>query len=129
VNADDVQAQFKQLRSSLKARWDRFTDDDVKELKGKTEDLVNKVQERYGILKDDAERQVADWIGKVKSDLGLAAKPARKRSVSRKAPAKKAARSKGAAKGKAKAKKAAGKGATRRSARKPAKKSARSKRR
>ena len=75
--AGNVQAQWKQLKGSLKDRWERFTDEDVKGLKGKTDELVSKVQERYGLLKDEAERQVADWVGMVKAEVGRVSRPRR----------------------------------------------------
>ena len=81
--AGQVQTQWKQLKGSLKDRWERFTDEDVKGLKGKTDELVSKVQERYGLLKDEAERQVADWVGMVKAEVGRVSRPRRAASQRR----------------------------------------------
>jgi len=39
----------------------RLTDDDWKIVEGKRDQLVGKVQERYGIAREEAERQVADF--------------------------------------------------------------------
>ena len=44
----------------------RFTDDDLKNVAGKKDQLVGKLQQHYGILKDDAEKQVDEWIAMIK---------------------------------------------------------------
>lgn len=42
-------------------KWGELTDDDLDRMKGKRDQLVGKLQERYGLAKDDAERQVDDF--------------------------------------------------------------------
>lgn len=66
MNWEHVEANWKQLKGQLKAKWGKLTDDDMKVLSGKKDQLVSKLQERYGILKDDAERQIDAWISTVK---------------------------------------------------------------
>jgi uncharacterized protein YjbJ (UPF0337 family) len=44
-----------------KAQWGKLTDDDLDIVAGRREQLAGKIQERYGIAKDDVERQIADW--------------------------------------------------------------------
>jgi len=39
----------------------KLTDDDLDVVAGRREQLAGKIQERYGIAKDDVERQIADW--------------------------------------------------------------------
>jgi uncharacterized protein YjbJ (UPF0337 family) len=39
----------------------KLTDNDLQALSGKKDQLVGLVQERYGIAKDEAERQVNEW--------------------------------------------------------------------
>jgi len=38
-----------------------MTDDDMTVIEGKRDQLVGKVQERYGYAKDQAEKEVNDW--------------------------------------------------------------------
>ncbi len=66
MNWDQVEGQWKQFSGQLKSTWAKLTDDDLKNLSGKRDDLLGKIQERYGILKDEAEKQVDEWIGKLK---------------------------------------------------------------
>jgi uncharacterized protein YjbJ (UPF0337 family) len=46
----------------VKEQWGRLTDDD---LTGKQDQVVGRVQERYGIAKDEAERQVKEWADRM----------------------------------------------------------------
>lgn len=61
MNWDQVQGKWKQLTGSAKAKWGDLTDDDLKVIEGNRDKLVGKVQERYGIAKEAAEKQVEDW--------------------------------------------------------------------
>ncbi len=67
MNWSQVEGQWKQVKAQLKSRWAKLTDDDVQNLAAKKDDLVGKVQERYGILKDEAERQVDGFLASFKS--------------------------------------------------------------
>ena len=58
MNEDKIKGQWKQLRGKLKARWGKLTDDDLQVADGNTEYLVGKLQERYGMAKDAAKKQV-----------------------------------------------------------------------
>jgi uncharacterized protein YjbJ (UPF0337 family) len=53
------------MGAHIKSKWAKLTDDDLRNLDAKKDDLVAKLQERYGILKDDAERQVDEWLAKL----------------------------------------------------------------
>ncbi|MGH9583401.1 MAG: CsbD family protein [Bryobacteraceae bacterium] len=61
MNWDQVEGQWKQMKGSLKQRWGKLTDDDLTVLSGKRDELVGKVQERYGITREQAQQQVDEW--------------------------------------------------------------------
>jgi len=61
MNEDKVKGQWKKLAGKAKAKWGKLTDDDLKVAEGNSEYLAGKVQERYGIARDEAERQVKDF--------------------------------------------------------------------
>jgi len=61
MNEDTIKGQWKQLRGTLKSRWGKLTDDDLQTASGSTEYLAGKLQERYGIARDEAERQIRDF--------------------------------------------------------------------
>jgi uncharacterized protein YjbJ (UPF0337 family) len=62
MNEDRIKGQWKQLSGKVKARWGRLTDDDVRVAEGNAEYLTGKVQERYGIAKDAAKKEVDAFI-------------------------------------------------------------------
>ncbi len=64
MNWDQIAGNWKQLKGRAKEQWARLTDDDLTFINGKRDQLIGRVQERYGIAKEDAERQVKDWEGR-----------------------------------------------------------------
>ena len=72
MNWDRVEGQWKQMAGKVKTKWGKLTDDDLTAISGKKDQLVGRIQERYGIQKDEAERQVDDWnktLGHDNADL------------------------------------------------------------
>ncbi|MGO9832404.1 MAG: CsbD family protein [Myxococcaceae bacterium] len=62
MNWSQMEGQWKQVKAQLKSKWAKLTDDDLGNLAAKRDDLVGKLQERYGILKEEAERQVDAFV-------------------------------------------------------------------
>ncbi|MGI3450826.1 hypothetical protein C3433_24280 [Citrobacter freundii] len=61
MNKDEVSGNWKQFKGKVKEQWGKLTDDDMTVIEGKRDQLVGKVQERYGYAKDQAEKEVTDW--------------------------------------------------------------------
>jgi uncharacterized protein YjbJ (UPF0337 family) len=61
MNEDKIKGQWKQLAGKLKTKWGRLTDDDLKISEGSSEYLAGKIQERYGIARDEAHKQVKEF--------------------------------------------------------------------
>lgn len=59
-----VEGSWKQMTGKAKAQWGKLTDDDLKVVAGRREELVGKVQERYGLTKELAQKQVDEWVTK-----------------------------------------------------------------
>ncbi len=64
MNWDTIKGNWKQLTGEAKSQWGKLTDDDVQQAEGDREKLVGKVQERYGLAKDEAERQVDEFAAR-----------------------------------------------------------------
>ena len=62
MNSDQLKGKWKQMKGSVRERWGKLTDDDIDVINGQNEQLVGKIQEKYGIAKDEAQRQVEDWM-------------------------------------------------------------------
>ena len=65
MNEDRIKGQWKQLKGRIKEKWGDLTDDDLKVAEGNAEYLAGKVQERYGLAKDEAKRQVDEFNRKL----------------------------------------------------------------
>jgi uncharacterized protein YjbJ (UPF0337 family) len=61
VNWDQIEGNWKQLKGQAKQKWAKLTDSDWNMLSGKKDELIGRVQERYGYERDQAEREVDDW--------------------------------------------------------------------
>lgn len=61
MNWDRIEGSWKQLTGRAKAQWGDLTDDDLAVVAGRREQLTGKLQERYGMAKDVAEQQIAEW--------------------------------------------------------------------
>jgi uncharacterized protein YjbJ (UPF0337 family) len=61
MNEDRIAGQWKQLSGRIKEKWGKLTDDDLKRAEGTSEYLAGKIQERYGIARDVAEKQVKEF--------------------------------------------------------------------
>lgn len=61
MNWDRIEGNWEQLKGQARQKWGKLTDNDVQQAKGSRDELVGKVQERYGVAKDEAERQVDEW--------------------------------------------------------------------
>ena len=61
MNWDQIQGNWTQFKGRLKEQWGDLTDDDIDRAAGQRDQLVGKIQERYGIARDEAERQVSTW--------------------------------------------------------------------
>jgi uncharacterized protein YjbJ (UPF0337 family) len=56
------EGNWKQVKGNVKEKWGRLTDDDLDVINGRREQLEGKIQERYGIAKDQAKQDVEDWF-------------------------------------------------------------------
>ncbi len=69
MNWDRIEGNWKQIKGSVKEQWGKLTDDDLDVAAGKRDQLIGKLQNRYGVAKDEAERQIDDWVGKYKDPV------------------------------------------------------------
>lgn len=65
MNEDKLKGQWKQLAGKLKAKWGKLTEDDLTVTDGTTEYLEGKIQERYGLARDEAKRQVREFSSRL----------------------------------------------------------------
>lgn len=61
MNSDTIKGNWTQFKGKVKEQWGKLTDDDLDVINGQREQLVGRIQEREGIARDVAEKQVKDW--------------------------------------------------------------------
>ena len=61
MNWDEIQGKWKQMSGSVREKWGKLTDDDIHVIGGKKDQLVGKLQERYGMSRDQAEKDLDTW--------------------------------------------------------------------
>lgn len=62
MNNDILAGKWKQLKGSVQARWGKLTDSDLDRIGGNQEQLVGIVQERYGKNKEQARKEVEEYL-------------------------------------------------------------------
>lgn len=62
MNWDQVEGKWKQSKGKFREKWGKLTDDDLTVISGKRDQLVGRLQERYGIAREEAERQADAFV-------------------------------------------------------------------
>jgi uncharacterized protein YjbJ (UPF0337 family) len=65
-NQDIIKGKWRQLKGDVQAQWGKLTDDDMDVIDGNREKLLGRIQETYGIARDEAEKQVSSWEKNIK---------------------------------------------------------------
>ena len=62
MNEDIIKGKWEQLKGKAKEKRGELTNDDLEIIEGKRDQLAGKLQERYGRTKDEAEKEIDDWL-------------------------------------------------------------------
>jgi uncharacterized protein YjbJ (UPF0337 family) len=62
MNWDQIEGKWKQFTGSARAHWGKLTDDDWQTIAGRKDQLVGRIQERYGVAKEEADEQADEWL-------------------------------------------------------------------
>jgi uncharacterized protein YjbJ (UPF0337 family) len=68
MNWDQVEGKWKQYKGQAKEKWGKLTDDDLDVIDGRRQQLVGRIQERYGIAREAAETQADEFLKTLKSE-------------------------------------------------------------
>lgn len=61
MNIDIFEGKWEKLKGNVQRQWGKLTDDDLDVIKGDTKILIGKLQERYGMTKEEAEKEVKKY--------------------------------------------------------------------
>jgi uncharacterized protein YjbJ (UPF0337 family) len=66
VNWGHIKGKWHQVKGSVRPKWGDLTDDDIEQIDCNREVMLGKMQEKYGVAREEAERQVAEWTKSLK---------------------------------------------------------------
>lgn len=58
MNKELLENQWGQIKGLLREKWNHLTDEDLNQINGRLEPLINRLQQRYGYTKEQAEEEV-----------------------------------------------------------------------
>ena len=61
MNWDQIAGNWKQFKGQVRERWGKLTDDELDQVEGRREVLLGKIQEKYGITREEAEKELKDF--------------------------------------------------------------------
>jgi len=62
MNWNQIEADWKQFKGKMRSKWAKLTDDDWNYVGGKKDQLLGKLQERYGYKKEEAQNEVDRYV-------------------------------------------------------------------
>jgi uncharacterized protein YjbJ (UPF0337 family) len=62
MNWDQIAGSWKQFQGKVREKWGKLTDDDLTVVAGKRDQLSGALQRRYGLAKDEAEKQLDEFV-------------------------------------------------------------------
>jgi uncharacterized protein YjbJ (UPF0337 family) len=65
-NWDEIAGRWTRFSRDVKKKWGGLTDDEVMQVNGRREILAGKIQEKYGIAVEEADKQIDAWASKLK---------------------------------------------------------------
>jgi uncharacterized protein YjbJ (UPF0337 family) len=63
---DQIAGKWTELKGQVRNQWGKLTDDDLEQIKGNRDILVGRLQQRYGLAKDEINRQIDEWANDLK---------------------------------------------------------------
>lgn len=62
MNKDILEGNWKQLKGHAKQWWGQLTDDEWDQIEGRRDELIGKLQERYGYTREEAEEEINEFL-------------------------------------------------------------------
>ena len=83
MNWVGAQGQWNHTKGKIKTKWGKLTDDDLDIIAGEKDQLIGKIQERYGLKKEEAQKQVEEWNATLANENAAQTEAERNRGVRR----------------------------------------------
>ena len=76
MNWDEAHGKWTELRGTVREQWGKLTDDDLTVIAGRRDQLVGKIQQRYGSSVETVEKEMKSFEEKVTAAARKATDPA-----------------------------------------------------
>jgi uncharacterized protein YjbJ (UPF0337 family) len=61
MNRDVLETNWTQVREFLRDKFSNLTEEDIRQINGRYDQLVAKLQQKYGYTRDEAEERIRNW--------------------------------------------------------------------
>lgn len=61
MNWDQIAGKWTEMKGALRERWGDITDNELEQLRGKRDKLAGLIQQKYGVAKEEAEKQISEF--------------------------------------------------------------------
>lgn len=61
MNKDQFESQWQHIKAFVQDKWSRLTDEDIRQINGRYDQFLSKVQQKYGYTREEIEEQVQSW--------------------------------------------------------------------
>jgi len=62
MNEQEMRGKWKQLKGKAKEKWGKLTDDELDRINGEKTFLEGKIQEKYGMSKEEARKEINNFL-------------------------------------------------------------------
>ena len=63
MNWNQIEGNWEQFKGKAQTQWGKLTGDDLDVINGNRKELAGRIQERYGIAQEEADKQIDEWMG------------------------------------------------------------------
>ena len=67
MNWDIIKGNWSQFKGEMQSEWGKLTDYELDQAAGEREQLSGLIQERYGMAKEEAERELEKFVARHKA--------------------------------------------------------------
>lgn len=62
MNSDRIEGNWKEMKGKVQQKWGKLSNDDMDVIDGRREELVGKIQQAYGKSREQAEKEVDEYL-------------------------------------------------------------------
>jgi uncharacterized protein YjbJ (UPF0337 family) len=62
MNNEILKGRWNQVKGDIRSKWGKITDDDLTQIQGDAQKMIGKLQERYGLRREQAEKDLTEFL-------------------------------------------------------------------